>query len=146
MLTSKEAYKKAMEYSPDREDLRNAFIAGIQCAQTGKYYKQNDIFITDEPVVGNIPTFDEWWNAYGKKCGRKKSEAKWNKLSSSQKIACMNATPAYVDATYDKKFRKDPLTYLNGECWNDELIFKQSNENQRAQLLAEKAARILSTD
>lgn len=75
------------------------------------------------------PTFDEWWNAYQKKRGRKKAEAKWNKLKPTQKVACMKATPAYVMSTPDVQYRKDPMTYLNGECWNDEIISKRDNAN-----------------
>lgn len=73
------------------------------------------------------PTFDEWWDAYQKKRGRKKAEAKWNKLKPTQKVACMKATPAYVMSTPDVQYRKDPMTYLNGECWNDEIISKREN-------------------
>jgi hypothetical protein len=71
------------------------------------------------------PTFEEWWDAYQKKRGRKKAEAKWNKLKPTQKLACMKATPAYVMSTPDVQYRKDPMTYLNGECWNDEIISKR---------------------
>ncbi len=141
MIASKEAQAEAMKYSPNREDLRDAFIAGVQWAQNGKYYKPVDLFVDID-----VPSFEDWWNAYDKKCGRKKSEAKWNKLSPSQKVACMEATPAYVNTTSDKKFRKDPLTYLNGECWNDELIYKQDNDQQRAQYFAKKAANILNAE
>lgn len=135
------AYAAAKKYAPDRNDLQDAFIAGIQYATTGKYYKRVDIFESS-----GIPTFDDWWDEYQKKCERKKTEAKWKKLTASQKIACMKATPAYVRATPDKTYRKNPLTYLNGECWNDEIILKQNGESKRTQQLAEKAARILNTE
>ncbi|MHA1305067.1 MAG: hypothetical protein ACTSPI_15325, partial [Candidatus Heimdallarchaeaceae archaeon] len=29
---------------------------------------------------------------------------------------------AYVNTTPDKKYRKHPLTWLNGECWKDDVI------------------------
>lgn len=145
MMDLNDAPKKAKEYAPDRKDLQEAFITGAQWVINGKFYKQADIFITEEPV-GKVPAFSDWWNVYDKKRSRKKSEAKWNRLSASQKIACMKATPAYVRATSDKNYRKDPLTYLNGECWNDEIIFKENDESRRMQQLAEKAARILGAE
>ena len=99
------------------------------------------------PLVKSVnPPFEEWWNAYNKKRGRKKAEAKWKKLSLNDKVACMKATPLYVASTPDPVYRKDPLTYLNGECWNDEIIQKQDYEQQRAVNLAAKAARILGSD
>lgn len=145
MKSLKEISAKAKEYAPDREDLQDAFVNGARYAITGKYHIQADVF-SPAPSILSAPSFDEWWNAYDKKCGRKKAEARWNRLSSFDKIACMKATPAYVRATPDKVFRKHPLTYLNGECWNDEIIFKRNDEQQRLQSLAEKTARILNAD
>ena len=83
---------------------------------------------------------------YGKKRGKKKAKQKWDKLTVEQQTACLIATPAYVASTPDRTYRKDPLTYLNGECWNDEIILKQNHEQQRANNLAAKAARILGSD
>lgn len=77
----------------------------------------------------NTPSFKDWWDLYDKKRGRKKAEAKWERLKDSDKRACYEATPAYVASIENKQFQKDPLTYLNGECWNDEII--DSSMNQR---------------
>ena len=142
MKSLNEISAKAKEYAPDREDLQDAFVNGARYAITGKYYIQADVFTS----IPSVPSFDDWWNAYDKKCGRKKAEARWNRIPSFEKIACMKATPAYVRATPDKAYRKHPLTYLNGECWNDEIIIKRSDEQQRLQSLAEKTASILNAD
>lgn len=159
MKTFKEIIKAAKEYS-DQEPLQDAFREGARYAVTGKYYKPSELFnnkaevetvdleIEEEQkqVLALEPPFEEWWIAYNKKRGRKKAEAKWNKLSLDDKVACMKATPIYVASTPDPVYRKDPLTYLNGECWNDEIIQKQNNEQQRAINLTAKAARILGSD
>lgn len=142
MKSLKEISAKAKEYAPDREDLQDAFVNGARYAITGKYHVQADMFTS----IPSVPSFEDWWNTYDKKCGRKKAEARWNRLPSFEKIACMKATPAYVRATPDKVYRKHPLTYLNGECWNDEIIIKRSDEQQRLQSLAEKTASILNAD
>lgn len=91
-----------------------------------------------------VPSFDEWWNIYQKKRGRKKTEAKWNKLTDSQKIACVMATPAYVVSTPDIQFRKDPITYLNNESWNDEIINKVSKDDRKQQTMANKVNAIFA--
>lgn len=145
MKSLKEISAKAKEYAPDREDLQDAFVNGARYAITGKYNVQADVF-TSASSISPVPSFDDWWNAYDKKCGRKKAEARWDRIPSFEKIACMKATPAYVRATPDKAYRKHPLTYLNGECWNDEIIIKRSDEQQRLQSLAEKTASILNAD
>ena len=150
MKTLAEINAEAKKYAPDDEGKQEAFIQGARYALTGRYYKEAPIFVanTDHDAIIQklcVPTFEEWWCAYSKKRGRKKAEAKWNKLSDFDKVACMKSTPAYVASTPDVTYRKDPLTYLNGECWNDELIFKPNYEQQRTISLASKAARILSS-
>lgn len=153
MKTFKEIIKAAKEYS-DQEPLQDAFREGARYAVTGKYYKPSELFneskkaLTEaEPIFeGYNDSFEDWWNMYNKKRGKKKAKQKWDRLTVAQQVACLNATPNYVASTPDPVYRKDPLTYLNGECWNDEIIQKQNNEQQRAINLTGKAARILGFD
>ncbi len=148
MKTLKEINKAAQVYS-DQEPLQDAFREGARYALTGKYYKPVELFnqtIQDAVFEGQNDSFEDWWQMYGKKRGKKKAKQKWDKLTVEQQTACLIATPAYVASTPDRTYRKDPLTYLNGECWNDEIILKQNHEQQRANNLAAKAARILGSD
>jgi hypothetical protein len=148
MKTLKEINKAALGYS-DQEPLQDAFREGARYALTGKYYKPVELFnqtIQDAVFEGQNDSFEDWWQMYGKKRGKKKAKQKWDKLTVEQQTACLIATPAYVASTPDRTYRKDPLTYLNGECWNDEIILKQNHEQRRANNLAAKAARILGSD
>lgn len=148
MKTSKEINKAALGYS-DQEPLQDAFREGARYALTGKYYKPVELFnqtIQDAVFEEQNDSFEDWWQMYGKKRGKKKAKQKWDKLTVEQQTACLIATPAYVASTPDRTYRKDPLTYLNGECWNDEIILKQNHEQRRANNLAAKAARILGSD
>lgn len=74
--------------------------------------------------------FDEFWDMYDKKNGRKKCEEKYARLTEDQRYLIKQSLQAYVSSTNTNgtyPSRKDPLTYLNGECWNDELTV---NTNQ----------------
>ena len=113
---------------------------------SGKLWLFGNKDILDPIFEGENDSFEDWWNMYNKKRGKKKAKQKWDRLTEAQQIACLNATPAYVASTPDPVYRKDPLTYLNGECWNDEIIQKQNNEQQRAINLTAKAARIIGSD
>lgn len=167
MKTLKEIHAEANRYAPDNEALREAFVNGARFMATGKYYKEKPMFPKEEvksvalrlPVAFDgsivIPTFQDFWDAYAYKKGRKKAEEKWNKLKPKEKVACMKAVPAYVENTMipgsvsdgsRKQYRMHPLTYLNGARWEDEIYPVQSNEQQRANNLAAKAARILGSD
>ena len=68
------------------------------------------------------PTFEDFWNLYDKKRGRKKCIQKWNRLKDPDKLLIMEHVPEYVKSTPEVQWRKDPSTYLNGECWHDEII------------------------
>ncbi len=168
MKTLKEIYAEANRYAPDNEALREAFVQGARFMATGRYYKEKPMFPKEDEVVTVdlqatvpiedgliVPTFDEFWNAYAYKKGRKKAEEKWNRLKPKEKVACMKAVPAYVENTMipgsaytgtKKQFRMHPLTYLNGARWEDEIYPVQSYEQQRAIDLTAKAARILGSD
>ena len=153
MKTLAEINAEAKKFAPDNEAMQDAFVQGARYALTGRYYKEANMYPELAQLgectilhVEEAPSFDDWWNAYNKKRGRKKAEAKWNKLSHADKIACMKATPIYVASIEDKQFQKDPLTYLNGECWNDEIILKkQDNEQQRNLERAQRAARLVAS-
>ncbi len=64
--------------------------------------------------------FEVFWGLYGKKVDRKKSERIWIGLPAEKKTKALARIPAYVRSTPNPKFRKDPLTYLHGENWDDE--------------------------
>lgn len=168
MKTLKEVIAEANKYAPDNEAMRDAFVNGARFMASGKYYKEHtmfpkvdefetvDLHETLPPLASVItPTFQDFWDAYSYKKGRKKAEEKWNKLKFSEKIACMKAVPAYVENTMipgsapsgtKKQFRMHPLTYLNGARWEDVIYPVQSYEQQRAIDLTAKAARILGSD
>jgi len=68
-------------------------------------------------------SFDSFWDLYDKKTGDKtKLIFKWDKLSDTDRMDIMDYIPRYKICQPDKKFRKDPQTFLNNKSWNDELI------------------------
>ena len=76
----------------------------------------------------NVP-FDDFWNLYDKKVGDKeKIKTKWGKLKDSEREAIMNHLPLYKKSQPNKKYRKDPATYLNNKSWNDEIIFDDGQQ------------------
>ena len=76
--------------------------------------------------------FERFWEMYGKKQDRKKCETKFKKLSKADKAKIFETLQAYVDSTPDEQYRKNPLTYLNGECWNNEIIQRNGKQNATA--------------
>ena len=70
--------------------------------------------------------FSEFWDDYDKKVGeRSKLEKKWENVSNHDRETIKNYLPKYKASEPDKKYRKNPETFLNNKSWNDEIIQQQ---------------------
>jgi hypothetical protein len=70
--------------------------------------------------------FNEFWDLYGKKTGTKRALSAWKRLTKKDRAAAMEALPAYIKATPDTQFRKNPATWIHQRCWEDEMVAPQS--------------------
>lgn len=75
------------------------------------------------------PTFEDWWEAYGKKVNVGKCKKKWEQIPHPAREKIMAHTGEYVKATPELQYRKHPLTYLNNESWNDEIIQRTNGKS-----------------
>jgi hypothetical protein len=78
--------------------------------------------------------FNEFWELYGKKIDKKKCEAKWNSLNDIQINTILTTLPEYIEANNNVQYRKNPLTYLNGQCWEDDIIKNDVTQNKPQQI------------
>ena len=77
----------------------------------------------EEELKESTEIFNQFWNFYDKKVGDKnKCFKKFCLLKEEEIQTLFNHVPHYVKSTPDKKFRKDPSTYLNQKSFNDEII------------------------
>jgi len=92
-------------------------------------YKDNKVLrITKKKDNKDIYTsFNCFFDLYEKKVGKKKTLAKWLKLSDKDRKLAISYLPAYVESTPDKRFRKNPETFLNNRSWEDEIIQNENN-------------------
>lgn len=63
--------------------------------------------------------FNKFWNIYNKKNDLKRCKDKFIKLPKKDIDKILEVVNDYVVLTPDVQFRKNPLTWLNGKCWND---------------------------
>ena len=73
--------------------------------------------------------FLKFWNLYGKKTGKEKSFSIFKRLKDSERQEIFEALPAYIAATPDLIYRKNPQTWLNGKHWKDEIITSGQTKN-----------------
>lgn len=81
------------------------------------------------PATIQPDPFDEWWTAYDKKVSRRKAHQKWKLAIKKPGITpelLIESAHRYVQHQKaigkHPQFTKNPETWLNNECWNDELI------------------------
>ena len=65
---------------------------------------------------------------YGKKGNKKSSARRWATLPVHHKQAALDHLPRYVQSTPEIRYRKNLETYLNQECWNDQIIENKKDE------------------
>lgn len=75
--------------------------------------------------------FDRFWELFQKKEDRKKCFVKWKNLKIKDKELIFKTISAYVQSTPDKQYRKNPLTWLNGECWNNDYSVEKKQKMPR---------------
>jgi hypothetical protein len=77
----------------------------------------------EETLVGkpDDSEFESLWILYGKKGNRKTSLQKFNKLNKANLALLKNHLPKYVQSTPDLQYRKGLQSYIEKECWNDEI-------------------------
>jgi len=77
-------------------------------------------------------TFDKFWEMYGKPTEKQSCKLKWERLSESERELIFQKLPAYVKATPERQFRKNPLTYLNRKIWLDELVPEPPQQQKKS--------------
>jgi hypothetical protein len=75
--------------------------------------------------------FDAFWDLYDKKVGEKtKIENKWKALKENEQELIIEYIPKYKLSQPNKKYRKDPDTFLNNKSWLDELVGLEKSEEE----------------
>ena len=89
------------------------FLAPID--RTVQYNNTSNNNIKEKDIL-----FNEFWDAYDKKTGRGACKKKFLKLDINICEKCVEVAYEYSESTPDIQYRKNPITWLNQECWDDE--------------------------
>lgn len=98
----------------------------------------NDLFSSSAtPLTDRGPDpFVAWWDVYDKKVGRKKAEQSYRAALRKPGVnlaLLYESAKAYIAWQRSEgkhpEFTKHPATWLNGECWNDELPAREARRN-----------------
>lgn len=103
-----------------------------------EYVWENYPFVTkqfekylEENRPQEFSPWDRFWNGYGKKVGTAKCKSAFKRIPKSKLEKVIEHAIRYAEATPDKKFRMNPLTYLNGKFYEDEETITAAIERNR---------------
>lgn len=128
ILLAKHHGKKAHEQIFENKEVTSDTLEG--CFETPPKQIVNSklkIVNNKKKIENSKDDFDLFWELYDKKVGDKnKIASKYNKLGTEDKQAIFLHVPKYIQSQPDKKYRKNPETYLNNKSWLDEIILPNS--------------------
>lgn len=67
-------------------------------------------------------SFEIFWNLYDKKIDRKKCETAWKRVKKSLHDTIYSHVKLYVASTPDVRYRKNPLSYIHANAWENDII------------------------
>ncbi|MGA4519621.1 hypothetical protein ACPA0F_20395 [Solibacillus silvestris] len=117
-----------VEYQQSEQQVNNKRTANEQQMITNNNVNNANKENKKDMSIQQAEHFESWWNLYGKKEGRTKCEKKFNQLVKKHGYEIIEqGTKSYLNhrerlkATGDfVPQQKNPLTFLNGEHFNDE--------------------------
>jgi len=125
IIALKENYKAPIKA------LDNAFIKHLSKQDESISQSTDSIDIQDTINKNTIElSFEKFWDMYQKKDGKSKCLSKFAKLKQTEIDKIFETLPTYIKNTPDVKYRKNPLTYLNGKHWEDEINLTSTTENE----------------
>jgi len=90
--------------------------------------------------------FELFWNMYDKKVGRPKCEKKYEAISEQDRVLIFEHVLKYIEAQPDKKYRKNPETYLNQNAWHDEIVGATQSKTFVEQQLERQSRKGIATE
>ena len=109
-----------------------------------EYININNSKLEKEEYINN--SFAQFWESYDKKVGKDKSFKKWKSLTDEERADILEYVPRYIEATPEKAYRKDPVTFLNNRSWEDEIITKQPRAQSSPQGISPNDTRLSNND
>ena len=120
-------FDKALDKALDKAIVKHVIK---QVESTCESIVSIDKQINNKLITNNDVEFEKFWDLYNKKVDSKKCKDKFIKLSKNEIDNIFEKLPLYIQATPEIQYRKNPLTWLNGKCWEDSIINKKPQTNE----------------
>jgi len=74
--------------------------------------------------------FDMFWNLYDKKVDVTRCKKSFMQLSLTQMGEAVKGVKKYVESTPNKRYRKNPTTWINNQGWSSEIPLEKKSTNR----------------
>lgn len=91
--------------------------AKAKAKQSSSYKDKDKDKDKDKEYTGE---FEEFWELYGVKKGKKRAFQKWRRLTESEKEKIMRNVPVFLTHFSSEEYTPRPRKYLVNEYWNDQ--------------------------
>lgn len=134
IMASKKYGKKAHQQSIENEQVTINTLEGVLNHSCQQIVNSKYKIVNNKKKIVNSKEetnkFEIFWDMYDKKVGDKNKIAlKFDKLSQTEINLIFEHVPKYIKSQPDKKFRKNPETYLNNKSWLDEVILPNQTKS-----------------
>lgn len=139
-----DGYEKPTSSTPDavldannKLLINNNKLLNINNKSKTKKAISDEISVVDLEFEFKNNSFNTFWRIYDKKLEVVRCEKLFMSLSVEKINRILEVVQEYVNSKPDKQFRKNPITWLSNESWNDEIIKNFTNGQQPQQTNAE---------
>jgi len=74
--------------------------------------------------------FNMFWAMYDKRVDEKNCRISFMRLTLEDMGKAINGVKSYVDSTPDKKYRKNPRTWINQKGWESEIVLSEDDKKK----------------
>ena len=99
-----------------------------------------------EKAKKDLAEFSDFWRIYDKKVDKENAFSKFCKTTDEERKEIFRTLPDFVASTPEKKYRKNPATYLYNKVWKNEIIKIETKNNYYGQKNSSPMAQALTTN
>lgn len=136
-------YRGGYEASPTSDTMRRIALSMYMLGfKEGEISKEKELRDEVEAMKDKVDEAEDallvdesfllFWKLYDKKVGKDICVRLWRKIPKRERKLALEYVPLYVKACPDKKYRKNPATFLRQRGWYDELIPSEYADRERA--------------
>jgi len=74
--------------------------------------------------------FDMFWSMYDKRIDEKNARISFMRLTLEEMGKAIKGVKSYIESTPDKKYRKNPRTWINSKGWESEILLSSDDKKE----------------